>query len=137
MLSTFIPKSDANEWRWVKTLVGTGDLPIRRGFAPPGEADDIMDGDVLVYRGDLIFGPVGYETNNVFLHAYLESLIPACPQPHYPILVPTADNNAVIEDPFCFVWNYTFTDKGAMAMRRHLNKLHRFRFQHPPHPVMP
>ncbi|KAF1785502.1 hypothetical protein GQ600_16779 [Phytophthora cactorum] len=29
---TFIPESDANEWRWVKTLAGTGDLPIRRDF---------------------------------------------------------------------------------------------------------
>ncbi|KAG3141666.1 hypothetical protein PI124_g16196 [Phytophthora idaei] len=76
----------------------------------------------------MFWSTVGYETNNVFLHAYLDSLISVCPQPHYPILVSTADNNAVIEDPFCFVWNYTFTDKGAMAMRRHLNKLHRFRF---------
>ncbi|KAG3077239.1 hypothetical protein PI125_g21321 [Phytophthora idaei] len=40
---TFISESDANEWRGVKTLAGTGDLPVRRDFASPGEAIDIMD----------------------------------------------------------------------------------------------
>ncbi|KAG3132235.1 hypothetical protein PI124_g20367 [Phytophthora idaei] len=40
---TFIPESGASEWRWVKTLAGTGDLPIQRDVAPPREVDDIMD----------------------------------------------------------------------------------------------
>ncbi|KAG6948863.1 hypothetical protein JG688_00014895 [Phytophthora aleatoria] len=132
---TFIPESGASEWRWVKTLAGTGDLPIRRDVAPPGEADDIMDdddtslyvyswshsialrtyqslitlnkGDVLVYRGDLPFGLDSRQTT------------------------------AVIDDPFCLDWNCTFTGKGTMAMRRHLYRFHHFRFQHPPHPVTP
>ncbi|KAG6944217.1 hypothetical protein JG688_00017202 [Phytophthora aleatoria] len=90
-------------------------------------------GDVLVYRGDLIYGPVGYETNEVCFHAYLDSPISVRPQPHYPILVPTADNTAVIEDPFCPLELHVHRKR----MRRHLNRFHHFRFQHPPQPVMP
>ncbi|GMF13340.1 unnamed protein product [Phytophthora lilii] len=39
---TFIPESEANEWRWIKTLAGMGGLPVRREFAPPGPADDMI-----------------------------------------------------------------------------------------------
>ncbi|KAG2904063.1 hypothetical protein PC117_g21116 [Phytophthora cactorum] len=67
---TFISESDTNEWRGVKTFAGTGDLPDddtclyvygwNHNIALRTDRNLITlnKGDFLVYRGDLIYGPV-------------------------------------------------------------------------------
>ncbi|RAW21295.1 hypothetical protein PC110_g22262 [Phytophthora cactorum] len=116
---TFISESDTNEWRGVKTFAGTGDLPDddtclyvygwNHNIALRTDQNLITlnKGDFLVYRGDLIYGR------------------------------DQQGNTAVIEDLLCLVWNCTFTGKGTVAIHRHLNRFHHFRFQRPPQPVTP
>ncbi|KAG2765449.1 hypothetical protein Pcac1_g22984 [Phytophthora cactorum] len=81
---TFISESDTNEWCGVKTLAGTGDLPDddtclyvygwNHNIALRTDQNLITlnKGDFLVYRGDLIYGPVGYETNKDVLGRYCQ-----------------------------------------------------------------
>ncbi|KAE8901340.1 hypothetical protein PF003_g14441 [Phytophthora fragariae] len=89
-------------------------------------------GDVFVYRGDLIFAPVGNDTNNVCIHAYLDTPTSDRLENHQPIIVPTVNDTARTDDPFCFAWNCTFRGTGTIAVRHHLNRFHGFRFHDAP-----
>ncbi|KAE8910479.1 hypothetical protein PF003_g5128 [Phytophthora fragariae] len=168
---TFIPDSEANDFRWVEMLAGRRDLPVRRDFQPVQPGDDPFDvtaihggmvvalendtcfdvygwnhtvahrsdrkeitlhkGDVFVYRGDLIFAPVtNDDANNVYLHAYLDTPTSERLENHQPDIVPTVNDTAGMEDPFCFVWDCKFWAADIIGVRRHLNRFHGFRFHH-------
>ncbi|KAE8964759.1 hypothetical protein PF010_g30267 [Phytophthora fragariae] len=88
----------------------------------------LSKGDIVLFRGDFILAPVGYDTNNICLHAYLDSSFYNRPDDHRPTVVPVIDDTRGIDDPFCIVWNCTF--KGTpLSLCRHLNRYHGIRFQ--------
>ncbi|KAE9267444.1 hypothetical protein PR003_g31771, partial [Phytophthora rubi] len=88
-------------------------------------------GDVFVYRGDLIFAPVtNDDTNNVYLHAYLDTPMLERLENHQPVIVQTVNDTVRMDDPFCFVWDCKFRAADIIGVRRHLNRFHGFRFHH-------
>jgi hypothetical protein len=103
-------------------------------------------GDILLIRGDFIIAPVGYDTNHICLHAYLDSPVSERPPDHHPRLVRVIDDTRrITEDPFCLVWNCTFKGS-AVVLRRHVTRFHGIRFrrmvrqarlQHVPRLVVP
>ncbi|KAE8882129.1 hypothetical protein PF005_g27786 [Phytophthora fragariae] len=89
---------------------------------------ELSKGDIVLFRGDFILAPVGYDTNNICLHAYLDSPFYDRPDDHRPTVVTEIDDTRGIDDPSCIVWNCTF--KGTpLSLRRHLNRYHGIRFQ--------
>jgi hypothetical protein len=97
---------------------------------------ELNKGDVVIFRGDFIFAPVGYDSTNICLHAYLDSPVSDRPDDHHPTVVAAIDDTRPIEDPFCIVWNCKF--KGTpLSLRRHLNRYHGIRFQHAPRHIEP
>ncbi|KAE9265245.1 hypothetical protein PR003_g32520 [Phytophthora rubi] len=49
---------------------------------------ELSKGDVVLFRGDFILAPVGYDTNNICLHAYLDSPFYERPHDHAPPWLP-------------------------------------------------
>ncbi|EGZ10189.1 hypothetical protein PHYSODRAFT_338863 [Phytophthora sojae] len=142
---TFIPESEANDRNWFKMRAGWRELPIvalgdvrfyvygwNHTVALRSNRTEIMlrKGDIFVYRGDLSFAPVGSETNSVCLHPFLDTPTSDRSPDHQPVIVPALDDTVCSDDPFCFMWNGTFRGSGKLAMRRHLNRFHGFRFHH-------
>ncbi|ETI57087.1 hypothetical protein F443_00557 [Phytophthora nicotianae P1569] len=85
-------------------------------------------GNILLYRGDFILAPVAYETNNLFLHALLDTPFTQRHGNHHPRIVQEFGDLRCTGDPFCFVWKCTF--KGSpLALRRHMNRFHGIRFR--------
>ncbi|KAE9277383.1 hypothetical protein PF008_g28868 [Phytophthora fragariae] len=89
--------------------------------------------DILLIRGDVIIAPVGYDTNHICLHAYLDSTLDSPlserPQDHHPQLVRVIDDTRrITDDPFCLVWNCTFKGN-AVSLRRHVIRFHGIRFR--------
>jgi hypothetical protein len=90
-------------------------------------------GDMILLRGDFIYATAGYETNNLIVHAYLDT-------PNYqrdeegsdPHLVAVVDDVTVAdESPFCYVHNCPFVASGVTSLRRHFNRYHSFFFGQP------
>ncbi|KAE9279446.1 hypothetical protein PR003_g28232 [Phytophthora rubi] len=131
---TFFPATNAHDWHFNKTPAGTEDQPPRREFLTSlalrsnRRLLDLNKGDIVLFRGDFILASVGYDTNNICLHAYLDSPFYDRPDDHHPTVVPEIDDSRGIDDPFCIVWNCTF--KGTpLSLRRHLNRYHGIRLQ--------
>jgi hypothetical protein len=90
---------------------------------------ELNKGDILLIRGDFIIAPVGYDTNHICLHAYLDSPVSERPHDHHPRLVREVDDTRRITgDPFCFVWNCTFKGS-AVAILRHIHRFHGIHFR--------
>ncbi|OWY94281.1 hypothetical protein PHMEG_00036031 [Phytophthora megakarya] len=85
-------------------------------------------GDIVMFRGDLIYQPVGYRTNNLSLYAYLDPLEYTRPEIHHPHVFTVIDDIRSNDDPFCFVWNCGFKGENMSSVRKHLNRFHHFHF---------
>ncbi|GMF31939.1 unnamed protein product [Phytophthora lilii] len=92
---------------------------------------EMNKGDILLYRGDFIIAPVAYTTNNVCIHAYLDTPFSHRDQDHHLQVVQEVINNHFVDDDFCFVYNCTFYGR-HVAIRRHMNRYHGIRFQRLP-----
>ncbi|KAE8966334.1 hypothetical protein PR001_g28342 [Phytophthora rubi] len=88
---------------------------------------ELNKGDIVLFRGDFILAPVGYDSNNICLHAYLDSPFYDRSDDHCPTVVPEIDDTRGIDDPFCIVRNCTF--KATPLSLRRLNRYHGIRFQ--------
>jgi hypothetical protein len=90
---------------------------------------ELNKGDLLMNRGDFIFGGVGYDTNNVVIHGYLDMPMFERPLYNIPTLIPLMDDTRVQLDPFCFVWGCPFVGSDDNSLRKHLNRYHNFFFR--------
>ncbi|KAG6947446.1 hypothetical protein JG688_00015552, partial [Phytophthora aleatoria] len=61
-------------------------------------------GDILMFRDDFIYSPVGYSSPNVCLHAYLDMPVYERDELHQTQLVPYINNDKPKrdDDRFCF-----------------------------------
>ncbi|KAE9010625.1 hypothetical protein PR001_g16122 [Phytophthora rubi] len=129
---TFSPATNAHDWHFNKTPAGTEDQPPRREFLTVPLGAYIISTwtpPTMTHAfTHFILASVGYDTNNICLHAYLDSPFYDRPDDHHPTVVPEIDDSRGIDDPFCIVWNCTF--KGTpLSLRRHLNRYHGIRLQ--------
>jgi hypothetical protein len=97
---------------------------------------ELSKGDIVLFRGDFILAPVGYDSTNICLHAYLDSPTSDRPGDHHPTVVAAIDDTRTVQDPFCIVWNCNFNGT-PLSLRRHLNRYHGIRFQHAPRHIEP
>ncbi|KAE8976253.1 hypothetical protein PR002_g25362 [Phytophthora rubi] len=89
---------------------------------------ELNKGDIFLFRGDFILAPVGYDSNNICLHAYLDSPFYERPHDHRPTVVTEIGDTRGIDDPSCIVENCTF-EGTPLSLRRHLIRFHGIRFQ--------
>jgi len=90
---------------------------------------------MIMRRGYFIYATAGYESNNLVLHAYLDT-------PQYlwevegtePHLVAVVDDIFVPDDnPFCYVYNFPFVATSTTSLRKHMSRFHSFFFGIPRH----
>ncbi|KAG3006767.1 hypothetical protein PC121_g16112 [Phytophthora cactorum] len=83
-------------------------------------------GDIVMFRGDFIYSPVGYSSPNVCLQAYLDMPGYERDELHQPQLVPCINNDKSMrdDDRFCFAWRCEYVGTGAHCVRKHLNRFH-------------
>ncbi|KAE8897989.1 hypothetical protein PF005_g14784 [Phytophthora fragariae] len=89
---------------------------------------ELNKGGIFLFRGDFILAPVGYDSNNICLHAYLDSPFYERPHDHRPTVVTEIGDTRGIDDPSCIVKNCTF-EGTPLSLRRHLIRFHGIRFQ--------
>ncbi|ETI40774.1 hypothetical protein F443_13938 [Phytophthora nicotianae P1569] len=91
-------------------------------------------GDLILMRGDFIYARAGSRSNNVCVHASVDSALYERPLYQPPEFVTLVDDTRWIEEHFCFVWNCPFRGTGQHSLRRHLNRYHKMVFRNVPMP---
>jgi hypothetical protein len=96
------------------------------------DAIHLYKGDIILFRGDFVHAPAGYDINNICAHCYLDT--PFYQRGHEGSdrrLVPVIDDISAVDDLFCYVHNYHFVATGTNSLRKHLNRFHSFFFARP------
>jgi hypothetical protein len=89
-------------------------------------------GDMMLMRGDYMYSPAGYDTNNLVLHGYLDTEFYLREyEGTEPQLVAVIDDTSDVDDLFCYVPNCPFVASGATSLRKHLRRFHGFAFGRP------
>ncbi|ETM99739.1 hypothetical protein PPTG_18496 [Phytophthora nicotianae INRA-310] len=86
-------------------------------------------GDLILMGGDFIYARAGSRSNNVCVHASVDSALYERPLYQPPEFVTLVDDTRWIEEHFCFVWNCPFRGTGQHSLRRHLNRYHKMVFR--------
>ncbi|KAG1691048.1 hypothetical protein DVH05_027330 [Phytophthora capsici] len=166
---TFFPRSQVQDWQFIKTLAGSKPQPARREFNSTLSQADLMDacaipgsamiatqdntffyvfgwnhkvalksnrvlvelskGDMMLFRGDLVYKPVGYERKNICVHGYMEPTDYIRDHGHHPRVLNVVDDDNITQDPFCFLWRCQFRGTSLASVRKHINRFHRIRFR--------
>ncbi|OWZ07248.1 hypothetical protein PHMEG_00020378 [Phytophthora megakarya] len=90
---------------------------------------ELNKGDMILFRGDLVYKPVGYSHKNVCLHGVLRPPEYEQAPQHHPHVVTLVDDTIVQQDPFCFVWRCQFRGNDLTSVRKHMNRFHHIRFR--------
>ncbi|KAG6942544.1 hypothetical protein JG688_00018057 [Phytophthora aleatoria] len=70
---------------------------------------ELNKGDIFMFRGDLIYAPVGYPATNLCLHGHLDTPAFERPEDHQPHMMSMVDDTNGRDEPFCFcVWGGGF-----------------------------
>lgn len=77
-------------------------------------------GDLIIFRGDYMFGRIGYRAN----HAYLDTPLYDRPVYQPPVTVALMDGTRWVDDLFRFMWNCPYKGTGEHSLRKHLNRFH-------------
>ncbi|KAG7379236.1 hypothetical protein PHYPSEUDO_008862 [Phytophthora pseudosyringae] len=89
-------------------------------------------GDIIMFHGDFLHAPAGYDINNICAHCYLDT--PFYLRGHEGSdrqLVPVTDDMSAVDDMFCYVHNCHFVATGTDPLRKHIHRFHSFFFARP------
>ncbi|OWY94692.1 hypothetical protein PHMEG_00035505, partial [Phytophthora megakarya] len=92
---------------------------------------ELNKGDIILFRGDYLFGAAGSAATNVVVQAFLDMPLYLRPTNSMPHFVDFRDDTRDVDDIFCYVYMCPFVATDQRSLQQHLNRYHRFFYNQP------